>query len=170
MSRIHRRDRRSVAGLCAWVPDGRRLIVIDIENLVGGSGATTDKVATTMARLRIVVRATSDDVCLTACGRALVGRAAGVLPGRLLLGRGVDGADRRLVEALEPGGVAGRYRSVVLASGDAPAFAEPVERLAAAGVPTDVVLGDGAIGHRLYSVARSVVFLADHRPKVPSAA
>jgi hypothetical protein len=143
----------------SWVPAGRRLVLIDIENLVGGSDASRDEVAAAVARIDDVVCPTQTDVLVTACGPRLLKTALTALGSCVRLGRGVDGADARLAEFLEPGRVDGLYASVVLASGDAIAFAAPVRRLAEIGVPTDLVLGRGRVGWELYRAARSSVSL-----------
>ena len=96
------------------------------------------------------------DVWVTACGPTLLTTAMDVITGRVLLGRGLNGADNCLAECLEPNTVVGRYSSVALASGDSAAFAVPVLRLAELDVPTDVYVGAGSIGGALYRAARSV--------------
>lgn len=148
---------RSDHSLMDWVPIGRRLILVDIENLVGGSHITADIVTDAFEQLRSALGPSPHDVWTTACGPTLLAAAMSVFPSRVLLGRGKDGADHRLVDCLHPGDIIGRYESIVLASGDAVAFAEPVRQLAARGVPTDVFVGAGFIGADLYRAARSVI-------------
>lgn len=141
----------------SWVPAGRRLVLIDIENVVGGSDACVEDVAAAMVAIHRIVRPTVHDVLVVACGPRLLGAAMTAIGPSVRLGRGVDGADARLIEAMDPDAVRTRYSSVVLVSGDSAAFAEPVRRLAAAGVPTDVVTGAGRVGAELYLAARSSV-------------
>ncbi len=147
----------SAPALREWVPAGRRLVLVDVENLVGGSLATASRVADALDRLGRAVGRSADDVWVTACGPTLLNTAMGKFTGRVLLGRGEDGADQRLLEHLEPAVVVGRYSSVVLASGDSAAFAAPVRELATHGVPTDVYVGRGFVGADLYRAARSVI-------------
>lgn len=134
----------------------RRLVLVDIENVIGGSERTADQVAGGLRSVRTTVGERNCDVWVVGCGVHLVGVATSVLPTRVALGRGLDGADRALLGYLELDEVIGRYASVVLASGDAKAFATPIRALAAVGVPTDVVIGEGLIGADLYTAARSV--------------
>lgn len=134
----------------------RRLVLVDIENLVGGSGATAAEVERALAHLRHAVGSCADDVWVVACGPTLLATATHVFRSRVLLGRGVNGADDQLVQYMHPEHVVGRYTSVALASADAKAFAAPVERLAGAGVPTDLYIGSGYLGHALAATARSI--------------
>lgn len=155
--------RRTVAA-CATVPapadHERRLVLVDIENVVGGSTATVEQVALCLQLVHQQVQRRDHDVWVVACGTALLRTAMTVLPRTVRLGRGLDGADHQLLEYLEPAGVVGRFASVVVVSGDGQAFAAPVAALRAVGVPTDVVARQGSIGHGLYRTARSFTPLA----------
>ena len=146
----------SAPTLHEWVPMGRRLVLVDIENLVGGSGITATSVSGAVHSLREAISPSDDDVWAVACGPTLLTAAMSLFTSRVLLGRGENGADNRLLEWLEPVSVVGRYSSIVLASGDSAAFAAPIRRLAELGVPTDVYLGAGFIGADLDRAARSV--------------
>ncbi len=142
--------------LFEWVPAGRRLVLVDIENLVGGSGTASAHVSEALDSLRTAIGQSDHDVWTTACGPKLLSTAMKSFSTGVLLGRGENGADNRLLDYLEPAVVVGRYSSVVLISGDSAAFAAPVRELARLGVPTDVYLGAGFIGADLYRAARSV--------------
>jgi hypothetical protein len=146
-----------------WVPSARRLVLVDIENFLGGSSCSAAAVSTAYVSIHEGIGNTTGDVWVTACGPALLAAAMGAFHTRVLLGRGIDGADQQLVDQLSPESVVGRYASVVLVSGDARAFAAPVRALAARGVPTDVYLGAGRIGTDLYRAARSVTSVLPER-------
>lgn len=154
--RAHRRAERRAQRTCRWVPAGRRLVVVDIENVVGGSQAGSAMVATALRFVDDIVGRTGDDVRYVACGVALLATANDVLPGGTLVGRGIDGADKRLLELLDPASVVGRFDAVALVSGDGKAFADAVEALRAAGVPTDLYGPVGQTSGRLQRAARSV--------------
>ena len=145
--------------LDAWVPAQRRLVLVDIENFIGGSAASAPEVVDALAVIRHGIGTNPNDVWVTACGPRLLACAIGAFPTRVLLGRGIDGADRQLTELLSPDAVVGRYATVALVSGDARAFTAPVRTLASHGVPTDVYLGAGLIGADLYRAARSATSL-----------
>ncbi len=139
----------------------RRLVLVDIENLVGPH-RSTPQVKQVFDSLAHTLGDTSRDTVVTATGRKLLTQATAAFPSRVVIGHGIDGADLRLLEEMIPQRVAGRYTSVVLASGDTAAFAPAVAGLNAVGVPTDVVLGAGRAGSALRRLARSVTWLPRH--------
>jgi len=140
-----------------------RLVLVDIENLVGPSHRSPAAVKNVFNRLHVHLGDTSHDTVVTATGRKLLTEATGAFPSRVVIGHGIDGADLRLLEEMTPHRVAGRYASVVLASGDGAAFAPAVAGLNSVGVPTDVVLGAGRAGYALRRLARSVTSLDSFR-------
>lgn len=139
-------------------PPSRRLVVCDIENLAGGSRATPEAVARCLRQLDAAVCVTPVDVRVVGTGPTLAITLARAGIPAVVLGRGVSGADRALASLLEPAGVAGRYASVVLASGDRE-FVPAVAALNAVGVPTDVWARPNSVAAPLAAVARSVNIL-----------
>jgi hypothetical protein len=153
----HRVLRGTSGTLDTWVPAGRRLVIVDLENLVGGSAASLETVREALAALDVAIGRDTHDVRVVASGSTLLTTAMSLLAStRVSLGRGVDGADRRLLDELDPARVVGRYDSVVLVSADGAAFADRVTVLSRLGVPTDVVVGAGACSRRLAAAARTV--------------
>jgi hypothetical protein len=123
-------------------PAGRTLHVIDIENLVGGSGAGAAAVALVLSTYRSTVTVGADDHAIIGAGPTLAVAAGLAWPGaRLVLGRGVDGADRALLAAIDADFVATHYDRVVIASGDH-AFAPLVGALRSRGVAVAVIVRD----------------------------
>ncbi len=163
---MHRKHQHSQhpATLQEWVPDGRRLVAIDLENLVGGSYASTDLVRAGVDEVRALVGMNSHDVWVWACGPTLFKSAMSVLDTRVSVRPGLDGADELLCEELDPGVVPGRFTSVVLGSGDGRAFVAPVRHLAAAGVPTDLIGRARSTSHDLRAASRSFTPLSLSRP------
>lgn len=155
-TRAYRRAERRARRTARWVPAGRRLVIVDIENVVGGSNAHSSLVDAAMRLVDRLVGRTEHDVRYVACGVQLFATANDVLPSGTLLGRGIDGADNRLLELLDPAAVVGRYDAVALVSGDGRAFADVVEALRLAGVPTDLYGPEGHTSARLRRSARSV--------------
>ena len=143
-----------------WVPAGRRLVLVDVENLVGGSSASAEVVRAGQAAFMSAVPHLENDVWVWACGPTMFKVAAGVLPHRVILGRGLDGADQALLEYLRPDVVVGRYSAVVLGSGDGRAFTPAVRALEVQGVPTDVVAPERSTAWSLRACARSYTGLA----------
>jgi len=122
-------------------PSGRTLHVIDIENLAGGSGGNA---AAAIAAYRTTVRVAPGDHIVIGSGPTMLVEAAHAWPGaRVLLGRGLDGADRALLDELDPGFVRTHYDRVVIASGDH-AFGPLVAALRALAVVVLVVVRNHA--------------------------
>lgn len=118
---------------------GRTLHLIDIENLVRGSGATPAEVAEALAGYRATVAVGPGDHVVIASGRRLLMAAGLAWPGaRLLLGAGSDGADLALLDASLPAAVAAAYDRVVIGSGDG-IFAARAAELRCAGLMVAVV-------------------------------
>lgn len=99
---------------------GRTLHLIDIENVAGGSRASTAAVAEAVADYRCALAVRAGDHVVIASGRGLLIAAGLAWPGaRLLLASGLDGADLALLEAARPlRAVVDSYDRVVIGSGD----------------------------------------------------
>lgn len=126
-------------------PIGRTLHLIDVENLSGGRAAGPKAVAPALADYRRTIDVGADDHVVLGSGPLLAVAAGRSWPGaRLVVGRGVDGADRALLRAADPAFLAARFDRVVVASGDH-AFAGLVSELRARGVAVVVVSRPGSL-------------------------
>jgi hypothetical protein len=126
-------------------PTGRTLHLIDVENLAGGRAAGPKAVAPALAAYRRTIDVATDDHVVLGSGPLLAVAAGRAWPGgRLVVGRGVDGADRALLRAADPTFLAARFDRIVVASGDH-AFAGLVGELRARGVAVVVVSRPGAL-------------------------
>lgn len=133
---------------------GRSLCVLDLENLAGGPSDSYRAVAALWAR---VVDPRPPDLVVCGCDVTGAFAARDAFPSaRLVVGRGPDGADRRLVEVIEEASGLGRFDTVVLGSGDG-IFTEPLARVAQQGLLTWVIAPEGHLARRLREVARRVV-------------
>ena len=138
-------------------PAGRTLHVIDIENLVGGSGAGPTAVGPALSAYRSTVAVGTDDHAVIAAGPTLAVAAGLAWSGaQLRFGHGIDGADDALLDAVDPAFTAAHYDRVVIASGDH-AFLPLVAALRAAGVAVLLVVRDER------SLSRDLARLAMHR-------
>lgn len=134
---------------------GRRLVLVDIENVV--SGAVTTGAAAMWAKTQVeeVIGCTEQDqVVLGVSHIGLLATGAGWPGKRYVLGSGPDGADRALLEVMEEN-LAARFTEVVVVSGDG-IFAEAVSALAGNGVVVTVVAHPDGLSKRL-RMAASVV-------------
>lgn len=137
----------------------RRLVVVDIENLVGGA-VTCARQARTACELFDFTRVSEpgDHVVIGASHFSILHSGLGWPNTRLVVGSGVDGADRALLEVLTEERVESRFDEVVIASGDG-IFAEIATDLAEAGVRVTVVAPPGSCANRLRMAAHDTVHL-----------
>ena len=97
----------------------RTLHLIDVENLVGGVAAGVDSVAPAFEAYRRTIEVGPEDHVVLGTGTELAFASKAAWPGALLrIGRGIDGADRALLSALDPGFIVSHYHRLVVASGD----------------------------------------------------
>lgn len=138
---------------------GRRLVVVDIENMVGGAVVTTEQAVA--ARLSL-----QEAVTLSGCEQIIIGTShIGVLATwlgwrgpRLVVRSGANGADLALLEVITGERISERFDEVVLVSGDG-IFTDAVAALGAAGVAVTVVARSGHCSRRLQMAAGRTVFL-----------
>ena len=155
--RNKRRAHRGRADYC-W-GRGRRLVVVDVENIAGGPCKTEDCVRWVRQRLMDIGAVRAGDVVVVGvdgCGQTSVGWG---WPGaRVVVGHGPDGADRALLEELADR-VPQRFDSVVLASGDG-IFADAVASLIAQHVAVTVVAHEVGTNSKLRAATKDVLFLS----------
>lgn len=138
----------------------RRLIVVDVENVVGGPCDTAAKVEWARRRVLDVLRPDLGDQVVLAVDGGALEHAAFAWPGaRVLSGRGESGADRRLLEVLADE-VVGRFHHVVLVSGDG-IFTDAAAELAVQGIAVTVVSHECSLSAQLRLSATSVVLLSE---------
>lgn len=145
-----------------WCPSGRRLHLIDADNLAGSGFPTLSQVRAAHDAYRSALRPGPVDHTIIACSHKS-GVAVGIeWPGTQLLWRsGPDGADLALLEALERiGDVSVRFSSVVVASGDG-IFADAVRSIRGWGTPVVVAWGRGALSWELRRLASHAVQIFD---------
>jgi hypothetical protein len=142
---------------------GRRLVVVDIENIVCGACLTA-------APVRWAKRVLTDMLHLRETDHVVVGTShIGLLQVgcnwphiRLEVRSGRDGADLALLEVLDEN-VPARFERIALASGDG-IFSAKISELAAQGVPTTVVGDRRSIARSLRMAASQVLYLPGPRP------
>jgi hypothetical protein len=145
----------------------RRIILVDIENVVGGSCALRDHVvwAKEVVQECVLVRP-GDQVVIGVAPAGLLVLACAWTRVRYVMRHGQDGADLVLLEVLGEN-IADRFAEVVLVSGDG-IFAKAVAELASQGVRTTVVSRSAGLSRKLELAANEVKFLPD--PPTPRSA
>ena len=142
------------------IAPGRTLHLIDIENLVGGSAASCGEVAVVSSDYHRTAPVQPGDHVIVAAGPRIVMDAGLVWRGaRLVVGRGVDGADRALLAAVEDSQwVAARFDRVVLGSGDG-IFVPALASFRSLGIATGIVAPEKSISWALQRQADFVRLL-----------
>ena len=118
----------------------RRIVLVDIENAVGGSSALRDHVVWAKEVVEECVSARPGDLVVVGVAPAgLLVLACAWTRVRYVTRPGLDGADLVLLEVLGEN-IADRFAEVVLVSGDG-IFADAVAELASQGVRQQSLLG-----------------------------
>ena len=142
----------------------RSHMVVDLENLCGGSEAVARHASSVYRALENTVSLDRTQV-VVAVGVNAWGKSPNLgfqFPGaRFLVGRGIDGADFRLLEDLIHEPQAGRSARVVIASGDG-RFADAAQLLREAGVYLIGVSRVGCMSRRLRDAVHEVRHLPLH--------
>lgn len=143
----------------------RRLVVVDIENLLGGACLHRRQVKWAKSML-------STTLSLRAPDHVVVGIShVGLLPVgcnwpriRYVVRSGPDGADLALLDVLDED-VSARFDEVVIASGDG-AFTAAVWELEDSGVSTTVLARPGTLARSLESAASRVLYVRSSPPNI----
>lgn len=138
---------------------GRCLVVVDIQNMVGGAVMDATEAAQVRQCLQKAVGLRGDEQVIIGVSHFDVLEAGLGWPGAGLRVRsGKDGADLALLEVLTEERIAERFDEVVLASGDG-IFTDAVAALGAAGVTVTVVAHREGCSKRLRMAASRTIFL-----------
>jgi hypothetical protein len=147
---------------------GRKLVLVDIENLVASPSPTTEQVGEAVDNLSGVISGFDHALRYVACSHRAARVVAFAVPfGRCLWQSGPNGADLALLDILDNGVVDERFECVTVCSGDG-IFAEAVSRLAGKGVDVTVVALQGHLSRRLNLAARRVVYVPPVTPAAPA--
>jgi hypothetical protein len=136
--------------------------LVDIENLAAGSDADDAVVARAFDLYWAAAEVRRRDHVIVGCGPVLARRAFFVCPprARLVVGRGRNGADRALSEAISPvAGTVTRYHGIVIGSGDQH-FAWVARRFALAHRSVEVVARPGTVSALLDRPSYRLSFIA----------
>lgn len=138
----------------------RTLILVDVENLSGGTDFTAADVTDLRHRVEVTVGCTAGTqaVIATSCGAPLIEAGLGWPGARCIWMRGHDGADLALADVALNENVPGRYKRVVICSGDG-LFAVAARHLVNMGVHVTVVSTAGSLSRHLARVADEVHLL-----------
>lgn len=138
---------------------GRRIVLIDIENIVGGGISMPAQVYGAQAAIAAAINPRDDDQVVIACGRFSVDVVGFEWAGhrRLVFRAGSNGADLELLDILENERIGERFNEVVMVSGDG-IFADVISLLGLCADVT-VVSRAEACSRRLRMAAKRVLGL-----------
>ena len=100
---------------------GRRLVLVDLDNVTGMTDLHTEQWRSLLGGLRRALGATDRDHLIIAMCRRTLGQAMGALtevPAQLLAKDGPDGAELAIDDAVDLAHAATRYTTLVIVSGD----------------------------------------------------
>ncbi|WP_061960518.1 NYN domain-containing protein [Demequina flava] len=148
----------------------RRLILIDVENLLGCEPAAAEPGLFAIAVESLLESLHYDlrrDLIVVGVGVDAVHRVFGLaVPHRLVMKAGRDGADRALVEvAADHDFIARRFNEVVVASGDHE-FIETVVQMKARHVRVTVASRDEGLNCTLAHIADDITYVASARDQL----
>ena len=139
--------------------NGRKLVLVDIENLAGTPAPSEADVCAAMSQLGYLLSNFDAAQVIVACShRAAKDVAFGCANARHLWKSGPDGADLALLEVLSDERVETRFTEIVVCSGDG-IFAEAVASLGRMGISVTVVALHGHLSSRLRLAASTVIEL-----------
>lgn len=152
----------------AWVPEGRALHLIDIENLMGGPLNGIPALERAISDYMQATLVGAMDQFVVACNPGLAFLAGRGLPkAQLLMRAGSDGADLALIEwASDVIWIAGRFDRLIIGSGDG-IFETVAYAYRALGIEVGVVARQGSISDRLGRASSWVTHL--HNAKIVEA-
>lgn len=163
-------SRTSVALLMRQRSPRRRFMAMDIENINGGAlSRETNAQAAFRAVADAIGLADYEQVVIGVGPSSLLAAGLGCPRARVVMGRGISGADYALLQVLREEQIADRFDEVVIVSGDG-IFAEVAAWLAFKGVKVTIVAREGRLSRRLQLAAGEVVLLPKQASQFDSAA
>lgn len=139
---------------------GRRLVIVDIENIIGGAALDPHAVHAVRSQVESAIAVVPGDiVVIGTCHLGLPAVGFTWTSARYVLGSGPDGADLALLEVLREN-IESRFSEAVIVSGDG-IFAGRAAQLAAVGVTITVASRPEALSNRLRMAAHQVVYITE---------
>lgn len=149
---------------------GRRLILIDIENISGGAIRTLAEARWVQRMLDSTLGSRHQEQVIIGVSKAGAIHAGPVwTSARMVVGTGVDGADHALLDVLKNENIADRFDEVVLVSGDG-IFTETVATLGGHDVKVTVVAHRASLAKRLQMAASQTVTFTPRQINLEGAA
>ncbi len=143
------------ARVAPWVPSGRSLHLIDVENLVGRPRPGPEALRIALASYRQAAGFREGDHTRIGCHPGLALAVHDAWPGaQIRVGHGPDGADHALLDRVDPDDVARRFFRVCVGSGDW-IFGDLLHALRKRGVEVCVVSRRRSTARQIRKIART---------------
>jgi len=141
--------------------DSRKIVLIDLENMLFGAHAESNRTDRSKEILDLAQARRPNDMLIVGCNPHLVFLANEHFPGaKIVTGKGKDGADHALIEAIDASHVADRYSELCIVSGDH-AFGQVAHAARKAGLPVRVVAPHAGLSTALRVYANKAVVLPE---------
>lgn len=144
----------------------RKIVLIDLENMLFGTHADDNRTDRSAEILELAQARRPHDMLIVGCNPQLAFLANEHFPGaKIVTGKGKDGADQALIEAIDASHAANRYSELCIVSGDH-AFCEVAHAARKAGLSVRVVAPHAGLSTALRVYADTAVVL----PQAPNEA
>jgi len=128
----------------------RTAYFLDLDNLAGSGQPSADDIHRVLDEFERLCEPCQDDQVYCAGTAISAYHCADYRPNyRVAVGRGKDGADRRLLELGDPEHVSRRFQRVVIGSGDG-IFARLAQEYMTRGMRVELLVGKGALANNLH--------------------
>ncbi len=144
----------------------RKIVLIDLENMLFGTHADDNRTDRSAEILELAQARRPNDMLIVGCNPHLAFLANEHFPGaKIVTGKGKDGADQALIEAIDASHAAGRYSEMCIVSGDH-AFCDIAHAARKVGLTVRVVAPHAGLSTALRVYADTAVVL----PEAPNPA
>jgi len=139
----------------------RKIVLIDLENMLFGNHADDHRRDRSTEILELAQARRPEDMLIVGCNPHLAFLANEHFPGaKIVTGKGKDGADTALIEAIDASHAAGRYSELCIVSGDH-AFGEIAHAARKVGLAVRVVAPHAGLSTALRVYADTAVVLPE---------
>lgn len=139
----------------------RRLVLIDIENIIGGAAMTKGRAQWGRQMIESLTGISPDEqVIIGSCREGFINVKTVWESARVVVRSGTDAADLALIDVMDNEDLASRYSEILLISGDH-IFTDSVRALAGGGTPVTIASWRSGLSAQLVVAATNIIVLDD---------
>lgn len=139
----------------------RRLVVIDIENIIGGAAMTKGRAEWGRHMIESLTDISPDEqVIIGSCREGFINVKTAWENARVVVRGGTDAADLALIDVMDNEDLASRYSEILLISGDH-IFTDSVRALTGTGTPVTIASWRSGLSAQLVAAASNIIVLDD---------